>query len=102
MKTRRRTVEHKAVFNFWLASFLLPGLLPRILAQVKVGSDVCYQPRLTMSSYSYASVEKNDAVFTPLRAIGLAVELAHRLARDKGSGSVSWQDLQLHSRAKIK
>ena len=32
-------------------------------------------------------------MFTSLRAIGLADELAHKLAKDKGFGVASWQDL---------
>ena len=42
----------------------------------------------------YKDVQKpNDAgqsvAFTPLRAVGLAVELAHKTARDFGIGSVT-------------
>ena len=48
-------------------------------------------------SYTYQEVQKNGEVFTPLRATGLAVELAHKLAKEKGSGNVCWEDLQLVS-----
>ena len=30
-----------------------------------------------------------------MRATGLAVELAHKLAKERGCGSVSWEDLQV-------
>ena len=46
-------------------------------------------------SYSYQEVRKNGAQFSPLRATGLAVELAHKLAKEKGSGNVCWEDLRL-------
>jgi len=42
---------------------------------------------------SYNAVEKNRFVFTPLRAIGLAVELAHKVAKAKGSGAVTARDV---------
>jgi hypothetical protein len=41
----------------------------------------------------YAHVEKNGDVFHPLRAAGLAVELAHKLARDVGFGAVDRDSL---------
>ena len=44
-------------------------------------------------SWSYDLVKKNDEVFTPLRATGLAVELAHKLAKEKGTGNVCSEGL---------
>ena len=49
---------------------------------------------MALLAQSYRAVEKpNDAgqqvPFTPLRAVGLAVELAHKVARDSGRGSVT-------------
>ena len=47
-----------------------------------------------MATYTYNNVEKNGSVYTPLRAIGLAVELAHKQARKKGSGALTCEDVQ--------
>ena len=47
-----------------------------------------------MATYTYNHVEKNGDVYTPLRAIGLAVELAHKQARKKGSGALTCEDVQ--------
>ena len=49
---------------------------------------------MALLAQNYKAVEKpNDAgqqvPFTPLRAVGLAVELAHKVARDSGRGSVT-------------
>ena len=41
----------------------------------------------------YHEVEKNGRTFTPLRAVGLAVEVAHRTGSVKGCGMVSQGDL---------
>ena len=41
----------------------------------------------------YADVEKDGSFFHSLRACGLAVELAHKLARDVGFGAMSSSDL---------
>ena len=48
-----------------------------------------------MATYSYNQVEKNGSVFTPLRAIGLAVELAYKQARKKGSGALTCEDVRI-------
>ena len=45
-------------------------------------------------SWTYNLVKKNDEVFTPLRATGLALELAHKLAKEKGTGNVCLEDLR--------
>ena len=47
-----------------------------------------------MATYTYELVEKNGSGFTPLRAIGLAVELAHKQAKKKGLGAVTFEDVE--------
>ena len=41
----------------------------------------------------YSHIEKNGSLFHPLRAAGLAVELAHKLARDVGFGAIDQKKL---------
>ena len=48
---------------------------------------------VVISTRKYAHVEKDGSCFHSLRAAGLAIELAHKLARDKGFGNVSANDL---------
>ena len=47
-----------------------------------------------MATYTYELVEKNGSGFTPLRAIGLAVELAHKQAKKKGLGAITFEDVE--------
>ena len=45
------------------------------------------------TSWPYHLIKESDEVFTPLRATGLAVELAHKLAKKKGTGNVCSEGL---------
>ena len=45
-------------------------------------------------AFSYIHVKKNGLLFTPLRACGLAVEKAHKAARDRGLGNVCENDVK--------
>ena len=42
---------------------------------------------------SYLHLKKNGLFFTPLRAAGLALEKAHKCARDKGGGNTGLDDV---------
>jgi hypothetical protein len=43
---------------------------------------------------TYCEVKKAGVGFTPLRAVGLAVEEAHKLAKRTGTGKVTVEDLE--------
>lgn len=46
-----------------------------------------------LSVSGYRNIQKGGKVFTPLRAVGLAVESCHKLARDVGLGNVKAADV---------
>ena len=45
------------------------------------------------TSWPYHFIKESDEVFMPLRVTGLAVELAHKLAKEKGTGNVCSEGL---------
>ena len=57
------------------------------------GSQVFLSPTTIIRIDAYEHVRKNGAPFHSFRAVGLAIELPHRTARDKGFGKVDASDL---------